>query len=71
MNKYCYIISDTPSVAFLTLDDAIDYDMRHNPEYHSTKEQSFWRSENSIQEQRIDDLTESQHNFLFNFNEKI
>lgn len=35
---------------FASLDDAINFDMKHNPELHSTKEQSQYRIEQAIYE---------------------
>lgn len=65
MTKYYQIIGE-PHIAFNSIDEALEYDMQFNPEYHGTKESSFHRYENAIIDADWDELNNTQQNSLCN-----
>jgi hypothetical protein len=62
--QYFIACDDYPDRVFMDIDDALDYDIRRNPECHSTKEQSFDRYENAFYEIELDDLNQDQKDWL-------
>lgn len=62
--KYYWVIEGEDSIAFYSESDAVDYDMRENPEYHSYEDASYERVENNIFEVPFIDLTPEQQTYI-------
>ena len=65
-NNYVWIIDNECEVYFTSEEYALEYDIRVNPEYHTTKEESEKRLMSAIGKVDIDDLTNLKYMYIDN-----